>query len=103
MNVEITVGGAVPPQRNYLTWTPQSAAARVINGPGAGTVEVTMRSSGSGGQVQFGMTASAVMQDVLTLQLPGDGTPLQFFVAGKFGFPSSSDGDAVIQAIDATS
>lgn len=103
MNVEISISNIAPANRVYLTWAPRQAAARVTNGTPGSAVAVTLRSAGAGGQVVFAPAAGAAMQDTLSLQLAGDGTPANFLVGGKFGFPSVADGDATIQAVDANS
>src|SRR5689334_20385968 len=100
MNVAIAIGNIVPPQQVYLTWAPRQATARVVNGPASSPVAVTLRNSGSGGQVVFGLTSAAATQDTLSVSLPADGTPVPFFVAGKFGSPSLADQDVTIQAVD---
>ena len=100
MNVEIKIPGADALGRVFLTWTPVEATARVLNPVGTGPIRVTLRNAGSAGagRVRFATTRTHLGTPTLALNLPIDGTPVRFFVAGEFGRPSVSLGDAVIQA-----
>jgi tyrosinase len=100
MNVEIKIPGADALGRVFLTWTPVEVTARVQNPVGTGPLRVTLRNAGSagGGRVRFAATLTHLGTPTLGLNLPIDGTPVRFFVAGEFGRPSLSLGDAVIQA-----
>ena len=99
MTVEIAIPGSGASQRNYLTWVPAPATAVLKGGPATGTVGVTLRNAGGGGQLVFGLPGVATDQDTLALQLPANGNAVPFAVAGKFQAPSTTDGDAVVQAI----
>jgi tyrosinase len=100
MNVEIDIPGADPQGRVFLTWVPIQATAKVVNGPGgAGTVSVTLRSVGTGGGLVFDTARTDHGTGSLGINLPGDGTPAPFWIAGEFGKPSSDFGDAVVQAV----
>jgi tyrosinase len=100
MNVVIDIPGADPQGRVFLTWTPVQATARVVNGGGAGTTNVTLRSAGTGGGLVFDTTRSHQGQESLPISLSGDGTAAPFWIAGEFGKPSSEYADAVVQAVD---
>jgi tyrosinase len=79
MHVEISIASTDRDGRFFLTWTPVQATARLIDGPGAGqTVRVQ-------------------------LDLPGDGSPIRFWMAGEFQHPSVDFGDAVLEVVDAAS
>jgi tyrosinase len=98
MNVDIRIPGADALGRVFLTWTPVAATARLLNPVGTAPVAVTLRNAGTGGRVRFATTRTHLGTPTLALNLPIDGTPVRFFVAGEFGRPSSSLGDVVIQA-----
>jgi tyrosinase len=100
MNVDLSVDTIPAGQSIYLTWSPRTATAKIVDGPGAGTVAVTLQNAGTGGQLVFSDPAAWSPQDTFALALPGDGTPVSFLVAGKFGSPSSAAGDAAMQAVD---
>ena len=98
MNVEITIPGADALGRVFLTWTPVEATAQILNPVGDRPIRVTLRNAGSEGRVRFATTRTHLGTPTLALALPVDGTAVRFFVAGEFGRPSVSVGDAVIQA-----
>jgi tyrosinase len=98
MNVEIRIPGADAMGRNFLTWTPVRAQARLLNPTGAAPVRVTLRSVGSGGGLRFATTRTHRGTPTLALSLPVSGAPVGFFVAGEFGRPSVNLGDALIEA-----
>jgi len=98
MNVEIRIPGADALGRVFLTWTPIRATARLLNPVGTAPIRITLRNAGSGGRVRFATTRTDLGTPTLALTLPIDGTPVRFFVAGEFGRPSVSLGDAIIQA-----
>jgi tyrosinase len=65
-------------------------------------VDVTLRNQDPlrGGQVVFFDAIAGTGQAELQLSLPSDGTPVDFFLAGLFGRPSTTDGDAAVEVID---
>jgi tyrosinase len=101
MHVEIRISGADAMGRVFLTWAPVAAEARLLNPPGSSAVRVTLRNGGSGGGLRFATTRT-VGTPTLALKLPVSGAPVRFFVAGEFGRPSASLGDAVIEAAGST-
>jgi tyrosinase len=104
MHVEISIASTDSDGRVFLTWTPVQCTARLIDGPGAGqTVKVLLRNGGSVGQIKFDVARSHHGTPTLQLDLPGDGSPIRFWVAGEFQKPSSDFGDAVLEAVDAAS
>ena len=104
MRVEIVISSADHDGRVYLTWTPVQATARLLDGPGAGkSVGVILRNAGTIGQVVFETLRTHKGASTLPLDLPGDGSPVRFWVAGEFSKPSASFGDAVVQVKDARS
>jgi tyrosinase len=105
MRTEITIDGADQAGANYITWAPVHSSIRLAEADGgADVVDVLLQNQNpnSGkGQVVFRDAIPGEGQDRLRLRLPADGTPVDFFVAGKFGHPSEDDKDAVIEAVEA--
>ena len=79
------------------------AQLRIVDGPAGGTVQVTLRNrpSATAGQVCFATSRTPPFATTLTLAVPGNGTPVDLFLAGVFGRPSRADRDATIEAVDA--
>lgn len=98
MNVEIRIPGADALGRVFLGWTPVAATARLVNPVGTAPVSITLRNAGTGGRLRFATTRTHLGTSTLALNLPIEGSPVRFFVAGEFGRPSASLGDAVMQA-----
>jgi tyrosinase len=107
MNIQITIDGADAAGANYITWAPVHGTISLAEAGGStGSVDVVLRNqnpSGKGGQIVFREVIPGEEQDTLQLSLPADGTPVDLFVAGKFGRPSLEDEDAVIEAVEANS
>lgn len=100
MSTEITIDGADAAGANYITWAPVRANIRLVEvDEGADFVDVLLRNQG--GQIVFFDAIPGTGQDSLQLRLPADGAPLEFFIAGEFGSPSTADKDAVIEAVEA--
>jgi tyrosinase len=101
MHVEIVVPSTDHDGRVYLGWTPVQATVRVIDGPGAGqNISVVLRNGGPQGQVVFDVVRSHAGTPTLPLDLPGDGSPVRFWVAGAFPRASVAFGDAVIEVME---
>ena len=98
INNDATTGSA------YIGWSPAAASIHITNAPQPGAVNVVLqnRNTAIGGQMVFRSAYASAPTDTLALSLPGDGSPLSFFVSGKFGSPSVEDGDAAIAVTDAT-
>lgn len=103
MNVDIDLAKDAA-GRSFLTWSPVKASARLRPGSAQVAAAVTLRNAGpaAGGRVVFDSQRSDSGKAQLVLQLPSDGTPVDFWVAGEFQNPSTDYGDAVIEAVDAT-
>jgi tyrosinase len=93
---------------NYISWSPVPAQILIAD-TGAVTnmlaVKLRNQNPSQGGQVVFfapfpGPGSGDHGQDELILALPHDGSPVPFFIAGKFGRPSVADKDAVIEVVD---
>jgi hypothetical protein len=102
MQVDITIANEDAAGRNYLTWAPVQDAVRLLDvdgEDGADPVNVTLSNDDTqvGGQLEFAATRDQARAPSLDLMLPTDGTPMEFWVAGVVGKPSSADGDAAIR------
>jgi tyrosinase len=92
--------------RNYLTWAPVQGTVRLLDvdpGDRVDPVSVTLSNDNPdvGGQLEFAATRDQVRAPSLDLVLPPDGSPVEFWVAGVVGKPSSADEDAVIRVAEA--
>src|ERR1051325_1438179 len=104
MRTEVVLNGSTAATANYIGWSPRPATIRLSDATGAtGPVPVTLRNqrTTAGGQVVFS-TATQAAAATLDVTLPRDGTPVSFFVAGKFGSASTNDKDAIIEVVDAS-
>jgi tyrosinase len=102
MKTDITIDGANSAGNNYIAWAPVRGSIRLVDPGGAiGPVTVTLRNRNiaQGGQVVFFNALSGTGQNTLQLNLPVNGTAVDFFIAGRFGRPSVADQDAMIQAV----
>jgi tyrosinase len=102
IDAQLTINGGPNSAKAYIGWTPVPARLRILNGPAAGSVTVTLRNLNAalGGQVCFKLDRKPPFPTTLTLPVPGNGTPVDLFIAGQFGRPSRADRDAAIEAID---
>ncbi|HEX6409114.1 MAG TPA: tyrosinase family protein [Sphingomicrobium sp.] len=101
MNVEISIETTDSQGRTFLTWAPIKASARVTEADGAsGAIAVTLANGGvdGGGRVVFDTVRSDDDKPTLDLELPANGNPVDFWVAGEFGHPSLAYGDAAVEA-----
>lgn len=112
--VSIAVWNTPAANDDYVTWAPTPCTIR-LSQPEAQDLEVTLTNDPEGpipsgrttpldGDVAFaaqlaqGQTAKAA---TLTLRLPKDGSPVSFFIAGKFPRASTKDKDCVIEIHEA--
>jgi tyrosinase len=103
MHVEIDIPGTDPQGRAFVTWTPIQATARLINGVGSTTtISVVFGNAGTVGLLNFAATRTSAFGSSVTRKLPLSGAPVPFWIAGRFGRPSSSHGDAAIKAVQKT-
>jgi tyrosinase len=99
-SLELSINGTARPVGRYLSWSPAPASLRVADSDGAvGPLRVTLRNSAAagGGKLVFRVERKDPPADELDLELPDDGTEREFFVAGRFGSPSTVDGDAPLE------
>ncbi|MGY3615110.1 tyrosinase family protein [Bradyrhizobium sp. USDA 10063] len=102
MRVEISLPTNDSQQRAFLTWVPVKATARIVDASGAPNPSiVTLKNGGTdgGGRVVFDLQRSDAGAEEIQLQLPTNGTPVEFWVAGQFQHPSSAYGDAAIDVV----
>jgi tyrosinase len=102
MNVELQINNSVGPGARFVSWAPSPCRIRVTNPSGATlptvNVQITGASAASGGAVVFRSGTTGSFSNSVTLPVPINGTSVPFFVAGRFGRPSVSDGDVRIEA-----
>lgn len=104
--VEIQINNSTATTDDYIGWGPTGARARRTAAGPALTVVLVSAAPAGAGQVLFAPssmpTGSTATNPTLTLNLPGDGSFVPFFVAGRFGAPSVNGQDAIIQARSGT-
>lgn len=103
VTVELAVRGSTDPSVRYVGWSPIPASARLVDPDGATgpvTVVIAGQDTTTGGQVDLRATAGDAPVPALSLDLPTDGSRVPFLVAGRFGEPSTADGDAALVARD---
>lgn len=99
---EISINN-LPSGPAYVGWTLSTGSIRITNQPQPDlNVILKNRDTAHGGQVIFRAAYGAADQDTIALTLPGNGTPVSFFVGGKFEFPSTDDQDAGISVTNAS-
>jgi len=88
---------------SYVGWTLSACSLRITNQPQPDRAfTLRNRDTSAGGQVIFRSSYTSAEQNTLLLTLPGDGSPVNFFIGGKFGSPSSDDQDGAISLVDST-
>jgi len=97
--LELTVNGTVRPVGRFISWSPAMAGLRIADDGGvAGPLQVQLSTpAGAGGGLELRLELKDPPAETVTLDLPGDGTERTFFVSGRFGAPSTSPGDAVLE------
>jgi tyrosinase len=102
MDIELQINNSVDPKARFLTWAPSPCRIRVTNPAGTTApninVAIAGKSTAAGGVVVFRAGATGSFSNSLTLSVPTNGHSVAFFAAGKFGKPSSSNGDVSIEA-----
>src|SRR5262249_6085270 len=106
MQVELQINNSSSATSRFVAWAPSPCRIRVSNpsGVSASTVNIKLSatSASNGGVVGFRSGATGAFSDTLTISVPTNGTSVPFFVAGKFGKPSSSINDVAIEARNGT-
>lgn len=102
MIVELAINNSVDARARFVSWTPSPCRIRMTNASGATgatvNVQISGKSAAGGGAVAFRKGTTGPFSNSLSLPLPTNGTAVPFFVDGKFGSPSSNNGDVTIQA-----
>ena len=102
MNVALEINNSASPDAQFVTWAPSPCRIRVVNPAGATTPTVSVKlssvSASGGGTVGFRSGTTGSFASTLTLTVPVNGSTVPFFAAGKFGQPSTSNGDVGIEA-----
>jgi tyrosinase len=102
MNIELQINNSIDPRARYVSWAPAPCWIRVTKPSGANSPTINVRISGKSatgaGEVVFRGDATGQFSSVLTVPVPVTGATVPFFIAGKFGRPSVSDGDVTIEA-----
>jgi tyrosinase len=101
VHTEITLNGSTSVAARYVGWAPAPAQVRLLSGIGRDPIAVTLRNQNpaQGGQVVFYAAIPGAGEDTLSLALPAQGTPVNFFIAGKWQRPSTNDRDAVVEVV----
>lgn len=83
--------------RLFLTWVPIRVRVRQV-GPPDPTQDVTLtfRNGGSVGQLWFSPVLAESGDPEVSVTVPADGSPVEFWMAGEFQQPSVSYGDAAL-------
>jgi tyrosinase len=106
MQIDITIANEDAAGRNYLTWAPVQGTVRLLEVDDGDRVDPVIVTLGNddpavGGQLEFAAARDQTRAPSLDVALPPEGTPVEFWVAGVVGKPSSADGDAVIRVAKA--
>ena len=102
MKVELQINNSANARARFVSWAPSPCRIRVTDPTGASgpvvVVNLSRTSAASGGDVVFRKGTTGLFANTLALKVPINGTSVPFFVAGKFGRPSSSNSDVRIDA-----
>src|SRR5690349_1390329 len=102
MDIELEINNSTAPEARFVNWSPAPCRSRVTDPAGANapTVSVTIAgvSAANGGAIRFRSGTTGAFANALTLTVPTNGTTVPFFTAGKFGQPSTNNGDVKIEA-----
>jgi len=102
MDVELQINNGITPDARFVTWSPSPCRIRVTNPSGANVPTVSVKIAGvsaaNGGAVRFRSGTTGAFASSLTLTVPTNGTTVPFFTTGRFGRPSTNNGDVKIEA-----
>ena len=103
VTLELTLNGSTATTRRYVSWAPSPATLRIADPGGAvDPLPVRLQARTVAGRLVFAAARNARAADELTLTLPIDGSPVPFWVLGRFGAPSRADRDATVRVLPAT-
>jgi tyrosinase len=102
MDVELQINNSTSPDARFISWAPSPCRVRVTNPSGITSstvnVQITGKSASGGGAVVFRTGTAGAFSSSVTVTVPISGASVPFFVAGKFGQPSTNNGDVTIEA-----
>jgi tyrosinase len=102
MTVEVQINNSTDAKARFVSWVPAPCRVRITNPAGVPgpvvPVKLSTRSVAGGGAVVFRKGATGAFTKTLTLPVPTNGASVPFFVAGRFGRPSTKPGDVTIEA-----
>lgn len=104
MKLEFAINNSVDPAARYLTWSPSPLRLRLLDAdPTGGPIRVTLTESAApgGGSIRFSTGPTTAATATLAVDVPSTGASVTVFVRGKYGSPSSADGDVSVVATDA--
>lgn len=105
--VEITIN-SVSNLDDYVTWSPTSCSIKWVGAADtSANLNVTLQNMSGTDHLRFANSSlaggSTATNATLSLNLPGNGSAVRFYIAGNFASPSTNDKDAVFEVIDASS
>src|SRR5215203_2496575 len=102
MDVELQINNSLDPAARFVTWAPSPCRVRVTNASGvpAPTVSLrlTGRSAAAGGAIVLRKNATGNFANQITVNVPTNGSTTTFYIAGRFGRPSTNNGDVTLEA-----
>ena len=103
MNVELQINNSTNTRARFVSWIPSPCRIRITNPSGATSphgmnIKLSSVSAANGSEVVFRKGTTGAFSSTLTLSVPINGTSVPFFVAGRFGHPSTNNGDVRIEA-----
>jgi tyrosinase len=102
MTVDIQINESANPNARFVSWAPSRCLIRMTNSAGAtgssANITLSSVSAATAGAVVFRRNPTGSFSSTITIPVPTSGVTVPFFVAGRFGRPSSANGDVTIQA-----
>ena len=102
MTVDVEINNSASASARFLTWTPSPCRIRITDPAGVTTpavkITISAASAPEDGNVVFRKKTSGTFSKSINVTVPVDGTSVTFYAAGKFGYPSTSNGDVTIEA-----